>query len=220
MAELEGSSVPKTWRDAIPYIVWGVLILGFGLELVTALVHFQWLSAVISGSGMAGLAAMALHWNQLKPWASGISPNWVVGAFALLLLVSSLIPYIEEGRWPFIAQTRQAPPSTQAAIGGSVTSDQSVLEIVTDKTFINQIIYLDGHSYRHCNFINVTLQWDGRGFEFIHNTVSGMVVQSNNGDIAKGIFLLGILGFTKFPMVGPDGKQIQPGATFVDKVTP
>jgi hypothetical protein len=57
--------------------------------------------------------AAALHWNQLRSWATRINPNWVVGAFALLLLAIVLAPFVEQRRWPFIghfALPTTAPP--------------------------------------------------------------------------------------------------------------
>jgi hypothetical protein len=109
MADFE---LPKTWREAVPYIVWGVLILGFGLEFTTNLVRENWLSAVLSFSAMTGLAAMALHWRQLRSWAATISPNWVTGAFVLLLLALIATPFFEQRRWPFSAWF-QPPPSAE-----------------------------------------------------------------------------------------------------------
>lgn len=98
MADFE---LPRTWREAVPYVVWGVIILGFGLEFTTDIVRAEWLRAVISGCAMVGIAAMTLHWPQLRSWAMTISPNWIVGAFACLLLAIVFSPFIEEGRWPF-----------------------------------------------------------------------------------------------------------------------
>jgi hypothetical protein len=95
--------LPRSWREAIPYIVWVVLILGFGLEFTTSIVHAAWLSAFISFCAMAGLTTVTLHWPQLRSWAAGISPNWLVGSFALLLVIIALLPFVEQKRWPFSA---------------------------------------------------------------------------------------------------------------------
>jgi hypothetical protein len=92
---------PTTWREAVPYVIWIVLVLGFGLEFTTNLVHGNWLLAILSFGAMAGLAAMTLHWPQLRLWAATVSPNWVVGSFVLLLLLIALLPFAEEKRWPF-----------------------------------------------------------------------------------------------------------------------
>jgi hypothetical protein len=42
---------------------------------------------------MAGLAAVTLHWPQLRSWAETVSPNWVVACFALLLIVVTLASF-------------------------------------------------------------------------------------------------------------------------------
>jgi cell division protein FtsB len=85
--------LPTTWREAVPYVIWIVLVLGFGLEFTTNLIHTNWLLALISFCAMAGLAAVTLHWPQLRSWAETVSPNWVVACFALLLIVVTLASF-------------------------------------------------------------------------------------------------------------------------------
>lgn len=101
--------VPTTWREAVPYVVWGFGVLGFVLEFIAALVHRDWTSLFISGVGGLGLMALALHWKQIKSWAATISPNWVVAVFALLLQAVLMMPFIEQQRWPFSAEISAAP---------------------------------------------------------------------------------------------------------------
>jgi hypothetical protein len=106
----EGGALPRTWKEAIPYVVWVVLILGFGLELVASLVRGEWLHFIVSFVGLVGLMAAALHWNKIKSWAQDTNPNWVWGAFALLLLALIFSPFIEQQRWPF-SRVFHDPPS-------------------------------------------------------------------------------------------------------------
>jgi hypothetical protein len=54
----EGGALPTTWREAVPYVVWVVLVLGFGLELVAAFVRGEW---VHFGVSLAGLVALMGH---------------------------------------------------------------------------------------------------------------------------------------------------------------
>jgi hypothetical protein len=70
----EGSFWPKTWKEAAPPIVWGVLIFAAGFEGIASLVHAEWLSSLASFVIMVGLTAMLLHW---KAWLVSISPNWL-----------------------------------------------------------------------------------------------------------------------------------------------
>ena len=93
--------LPTTWREAVPYIVWLVLVVGFGLEFANNLVHGNWLLAITSFCAMVGLVAVTLHWPQLRSWAATISPNWVVGSFALLMMIIALPPFVEHRRPPF-----------------------------------------------------------------------------------------------------------------------
>jgi hypothetical protein len=83
MSSEGGGGLPRTWQEAIPYVVWVVLVLGFGLEFVSALVHAEWLRALVSFVGLVALMAAALHWNQIKSWTARSNPNWVI---AILLL--------------------------------------------------------------------------------------------------------------------------------------
>jgi len=43
---------------------------------------------------MAALAAVTLHWPQLRSWAATVNPNWVVACFALLLMTVGLTPFM------------------------------------------------------------------------------------------------------------------------------
>lgn len=95
--------LPTTWREAVPYLIWIVLVLGFGLEFTTNVIHGNWLLAILSFCAMAGLAAVTLHWPQLRSWAMGVSPNWVVGSSVTLLIVIALLPVAEQSKSLFSA---------------------------------------------------------------------------------------------------------------------
>jgi hypothetical protein len=86
------------------------------------------------------------------------------------------------------------------------------LEIVSDKTFTNTTILLDGHDYRHCTFNNVTLEYDGRPFSFLNNLVSGSRFSSTNPDINQAFGFLAKLGLLKVPVLDNNGNPIEPGA--------
>jgi len=86
----EGSYWPKTWKEAIPLSVWGILVFAAGFEGIATLVHGEWLSSIASFVIMVGLTAMLLHWQQLKEWLTAINPNWVVGAVIVTLAANYL----------------------------------------------------------------------------------------------------------------------------------
>ena len=67
--------LPTSWREAGPYIVWVVFVLGFGLEAVTALVHGEWLHLIVSLVGLAILMATARGTHPPTPAAQPISPR-------------------------------------------------------------------------------------------------------------------------------------------------
>jgi hypothetical protein len=98
---LEGGALPTTWREAVPYVVWVVLVLGFGLELVAAFVRGEWAHFGVSLAGLVALMTAALHWKQAISWAKGLSPNLVVGTLAAVLCALALSPYVEQRRLPF-----------------------------------------------------------------------------------------------------------------------
>jgi hypothetical protein len=106
----EGGPLPKTWREAIPYVVWVVLVLGFGLEFVAALVHGEWVRAGVSFAGLVGLMAAALHGNQIRSWIARTNPNWLYPGLLVLLLGIILSPFIEEKRWPLSAWFQTSGP--------------------------------------------------------------------------------------------------------------
>jgi hypothetical protein len=94
----EGSFWPKTWKQAVPLIVWGILIFAAGFEGIVTLVHAEWLSSLASFVLMIGLTAVLLHW---KTWLATINPNWLVGAVIVALIIITFSPLIEQQRWPF-----------------------------------------------------------------------------------------------------------------------
>jgi hypothetical protein len=127
-ATVAEGSLPNTWREAVPYVVWVVIVLGFGLEAVTALVHGEWLHLVVSAVGLVGLMAMALHWRQLQSWLSNTNPNWVWTAFALLLLGIILAPFIEQRRLPFaVTVSVGTPPTPTGRLWPTLTHDERTL---------------------------------------------------------------------------------------------
>jgi hypothetical protein len=88
------------------------------------------------------------------------------------------------------------------------------LELVIDKTISNQIVVLDGHSYRNCVFHNVTFEFDGGKFDFAHNYTDGAQFKTSNPDIDITFFVLAKLGLLRIPVLDNNGKLVEPGATW------
>ncbi len=72
----EGNWVPKSWGEAIPYIVWGILAFASGFEGVGALIHGEWWPATFGIGGMLGLSAMLIHRTLVKQAFADI--RWLV----------------------------------------------------------------------------------------------------------------------------------------------
>jgi len=120
----EGSWLPSTWKEARPQIVWGVLILGFGLEFVTRIIAGDYGRALLAGLGLGGLTALLIHGEQLKQKILSINPNWIFLSFALFLGVLITQPFIEEKKWPLSAWFQGNPttisPTSSADIEAAV----------------------------------------------------------------------------------------------------
>ena len=80
-----------------------------------------------------------------------------------------------------------------------------------DQTFSDKVVDLDGNSYSHCVFSNVTFQWSGGPFEFSNNVVYGAKFSSNNDYINRAFYFMTKLGLLKIPEYDPDGNPIAPG---------
>jgi hypothetical protein len=96
----EGSWLPKNWAEARPQIIWGVLVLGCGLELIISLLDGHFGRAFLALIGLLGLAAIVIHGEQFKQKLLSINSNWIVAAFSLFLAVLIFSPFVEEKRWP------------------------------------------------------------------------------------------------------------------------
>jgi hypothetical protein len=135
--------------------------------------------------------AMALslysEWGR-RMWSNRILPTLVCIVMALLIL-ADLYQRGAFDRW---------------------MGDQ--LEIVSDKTFTNTTILLDGHDYRHCTFNNVTFEYGGRPFGLSNSFISGAHFSSTNPDIDQTFLFLAKLGVLKLPVWDKERKLIEPGA--------
>ncbi|HXW23626.1 MAG TPA: hypothetical protein VEK73_02675 [Xanthobacteraceae bacterium] len=100
MAE-DGSWWPKSWHEAIPNTVWGILALGFGLDFVTNVIAGNYGHALVALIGLGALIAVLVHRDQFKALLQTLNPNWIVAVFVVFLQVLVLSPFVEQHRWPF-----------------------------------------------------------------------------------------------------------------------
>jgi hypothetical protein len=113
VAVSEGSFWPKTWREALPLLVWGVVIFASGFEGVASLLHGEWLQAFLGLGGMFGLTAMLIHWTRIRDNFSDV--RWLMAAIMVALTVAALSPYVEQHRWPFSAVIHDPPTAQEIA---------------------------------------------------------------------------------------------------------
>src|ERR1700730_3467 len=142
----EGSFWPKTWKEAIPLILWGTLIFAAGFEGIATLVHGEWLSSLASFIIMVGLMAVLIHWKQ---WLASIDPNWLVGAVIVALIVITFSPFVEQQRWPFASLFRAAPAPSADEIsdavvrklpkGGTIVSAPSGAATIATSPYVNPL---------------------------------------------------------------------------------
>lgn len=84
-------------------------------------------------------------------------------------------------------------------------------ERIVGRRFANEVIILDGHSYDHCSFENVTFKYNGtRPFDLTNNDIRGVVrLQSDNPAVGATAVMLKGLGLTPETfeiMEGPERK--------------
>jgi hypothetical protein len=122
-AVAEGSWVPKTWEEWVTSTIWGVIILGFGLEFCAHVVRGDYGYALVALFFLAVVSAMLLHGKQARSWAMSISPNWTYVAALAALQIVLFLPFVEEKRWPFSAWL---PPATAPAVIHDPPTDEDI----------------------------------------------------------------------------------------------
>ncbi len=122
----EGSFWPRTWREALPLLVWGVVIFASGFEGVASFLHGEWLQAFLGLGGMFGLTAMLIHWTRIRDNFSDV--RWLMAAIMIALVVAALSPYVEQHRWPYsdwlkpASVVPQSPGITQQQVDQKVAA--------------------------------------------------------------------------------------------------
>jgi hypothetical protein len=109
--------LPKTPKDWVLAGVWGIFATAAGTQFVVSLTKGEWNTAIAAFALFLALMTiiMAVIFSEkLREWASGTSPNWMMGAIAVLLIILALSPFIEEKKWPFSSWFSEANDIAQA----------------------------------------------------------------------------------------------------------
>ena len=93
---------PRSWKEAVPYIVWGIVVFSFGLEGVVALLHGEWLQAITAFGALFAVVAVTLHWQDLKERASSLDARWVVASLFVALIAIPVSSELPVGIWPWL----------------------------------------------------------------------------------------------------------------------
>lgn len=134
-------ALPKTPKELLAAI-WAIIAGAAGLQSVDSIVHRDWLSAIPALAiflALCGIAAMLIFSERLRPWATRISPNWIVGACATLLIIIALSPFVEERRWPFSAWFAPKLSEADIAIAKKQQSDEDQAQIAKLTTQLNTV---------------------------------------------------------------------------------
>lgn len=97
--------------------IWGIFATAAGGQFVTSITKGEWNTAIAASTLFLALVVIILaviFSEKLRAWASGISPNWIMGAITALLIILALSPFIEEKKWPFSAWFGEANDIAQA----------------------------------------------------------------------------------------------------------
>ncbi len=80
------------------------------------------------------------------------------------------------------------------------------LEKISDRTFMNETVELDGKSYTYCKFRQVTFVYNGTApVEFANNEIyGGFNVKTGNESVLMAWVLARGLGAFNAPLLGPD----------------
>jgi hypothetical protein len=91
---------PKNWREAVPYVVWGILAFSFGMEGCVTLVHFEWLSSFVSFAGMLAVISLYFAKERIVEKFSTLHGAWffIVPLFCLAALTAA--PILSERSHP------------------------------------------------------------------------------------------------------------------------
>jgi hypothetical protein len=97
----EGSWFPKTWGEAIPYLVWFVIIVGIGLEACAHLFNRDFWTAGVGFMAMLVVSAAAIYWTRIRASFAALDGRWLVASCLVFIFALAVSPFVEQRRWPF-----------------------------------------------------------------------------------------------------------------------
>jgi len=95
--------IPNSWKEAIPVVIWVVLVLAFGFlfaDSVGQLFKDPLWRAVFALAAMVGFLAMLIYRKWLLARFQPLSGGSVLAAIIVVLLAIALSPYVEQQRLP------------------------------------------------------------------------------------------------------------------------
>jgi hypothetical protein len=98
--------IPRSWSQAWPIILWGMLAFSFVLvfaESLLALIENPMLRAGMAGVSLIGVTAMLIYRQTLLAKFRNPTAAQIILTISTVLLVIALSPFVEERRWPFLA---------------------------------------------------------------------------------------------------------------------
>jgi hypothetical protein len=150
-------------KEAIFYV--GITIFGAGLYFMLEGVSKRmfWPSVIVTAVGASAIAyAVYAHYNpdafKVPIWVYLLTVTWIFLAFA-------------------VHDTRVSSPAYPKQLA-------KINQTIYGKTFRNETVELDGKSFDHCTFENVTLVYHGTGlWDFKESTFGPSLLRTDNASI-------------------------------------
>ncbi len=181
---------------------------------------WKWLSRAADVWGFVGPIALALltwlvgRMERLPAWGTLLLTLASVTLGVLLFVVG--LP-ASRGTVALIT----APILVLVAVGGALwvqfvmiparaRDAAPAMQNVFAKTFQNELIVMDNHTYVDCSFTNVTFKWSGGPYMIVRGNITGTnSFETRSSDVANTIDFLKMLGFLE-PTFSASWKRREP----------
>jgi hypothetical protein len=117
--------IPRSWGEAWPIILWGMLAFSFVLvfaDSMAAIIEKPLLRAGVAAVALLGVTAMLIYRDRLQAKFRDPSGSLIVGAICTVLLVLALSPFVEQPHWPFSAWFPIISKAEYDALGTKLTA--------------------------------------------------------------------------------------------------
>ncbi len=146
----------------------------------------------------AAAAFFGVDWRVLRELLKGASVAGGARQVLVLLLILASLAMSALG-WYKSSHPDPAKPL------------DNVREMVSDQTFVNERVVIDGKMFKHCKFKNVSLVYNGTaayGFDDVE--FNGIHVQTESASIGGAIKLLKALNMLRPDLPVTDGPERKP----------